>query len=102
MRAPRRVDRAVSPVYRCPRPPPRAPRTRMPAPRLPESPLEIELDSADLIAEPEERTMSHTRRLGTDAKPPVEVDIDFDLAATRPMGEPSRPSLSPADEAVTL
>jgi serine/threonine-protein kinase len=50
----------------------------MPAPPQPAEPLEIDLDSEDLIPEPEERSTSQTRRLGTNAKASAELEIKGD------------------------
>ncbi len=55
----------------------------MPAPPLPANPLEIELDPEDLVAEPEQRTTSQTRRLGSNANASIELDLT--LPAVSPL-----------------
>jgi eukaryotic-like serine/threonine-protein kinase len=60
---------------------------------MPADPLEIELDSDDLVAEPEERTTSQTRRLGSNAQAAIELDIKEGVVAA-----PAMPDVVPIDE----
>src|SRR5262249_14953010 len=68
----------------------------MPAPPEPAEALEIQLDSQDLIPEPEERSTSQTRRLGTNVKASAELEVKTDRipsvpdarAEAKPHGKP--------------
>ncbi len=60
----------------------------MPAPPSPADPPEIDLDPDDLVPEPEERSTSQTRRLGTNVKAHAELEIK---GRARPVSRPGDP-----------
>ena len=64
----------------------------MPAPPLPAEPPEIDLDLDDLVDEPEERSTSQTRRLGSN------VNASVELSAKGAERGPSLPHVVPLDE----